>query len=96
MFPPVGLERRLLATLRWSVATAVGFAAAKRVHFSIQGESKNCPVFAMIAGLLFTLLCILKWTDLFFGSVLGIRSITLPKLSASWFGNQWFKKWSNQ
>ena len=33
---------------------------------------------------------------LVFGSVLGIRSITPPKLSASGFGNQWFKKWSKQ
>ena len=71
MFPPVGLERRLLATLRWSVATAVGFAAAKRVHFSIQGESKNCPVFAMNTEFLFTLLFNLKWTDLFLGVSFG-------------------------
>ena len=88
MFPPVGLEGRLLATLRWSVATAVGFAAAKGIHFNHSRGAKE------ISGIRYEyrVLCsfaYLKWTDMFFGSVLGIRSITLPKLSASGFGNQW-------
>ena len=71
MYSPAGFERRLLATLQWSVATAVGFAAAKRVHHYHRGGAKENPGIRYEYRDFSNFLPVLKWGSLTFWGNFG-------------------------